>query len=189
LHGPHGLARYQRSDGQVIRRLPFASSEDVDASVAAAAAAFSAWRATPPLQRARILTRFRELMQRHQAELATIITEELGTVFLDAMGSIQRGIEVVEFACGAPHLFKGEHAESVGRGVDSHSLFQPLGVCAGITRLTFQRIVPMWMFPIALVCGNIFILKPSEKDPSASVMMAALLWAAPFISVCSRTAH
>lgn len=161
--------------GQVIRTVPFASSEDVHAAVAAAVAAFPQWSATPPLQRARILTRFRELMEQHQEEMAKIVSDEHGKVFLDAMGSIQRGIEVAEFACGAPHLLKGEHAESVGRGVDAHSRLQPLGVCAGITPFNFPVMVPMWMFPIALVCGNTFVLKPSEKDPSASVLIAELL--------------
>jgi malonate-semialdehyde dehydrogenase (acetylating) / methylmalonate-semialdehyde dehydrogenase len=166
------------STGQVVRTVPYANAEDVAAAVAAAAAAFPAWRATPPIRRARILTRFRALMEEHQKELARIISEEHGKVFLDAMGSVQRGIEVVEFACGAPHLLKGEHAESVGRGVDAHSRLQPLGVCAGITPFNFPAMVPMWMFPMALACGNTFVLKPSEKDPSASIRMAELLKAA-----------
>ena len=161
--------------GQVVRRVPLGDARDVDAAVKAASAAFPAWRATTPLRRARILARFRELMEQRQKDMARIISEEHGKVFLDAMGSIQRGIEVVEFAIGAPHLLKGEHAESVGRGVDSHSRLQPLGVCAGITPFNFPAMVPMWMFPVALVCGNTFVLKPSEKDPSASVMMAELL--------------
>jgi malonate-semialdehyde dehydrogenase (acetylating) / methylmalonate-semialdehyde dehydrogenase len=163
------------STGKVVRHVPFANAADVDAAVQAASAAFPAWRATPPLRRARILNKFCELMQRDQKALATIISEEHGKVFLDAMGSVQRGIEVAEFATGAPHLLKGEHSESVGRGVDAHSRFQPLGVCAGITPFNFPAMVPMWMFPVALVCGNTFILKPSEKDPSASIRMAELL--------------
>ena len=161
--------------GQVVRRVPLGDAQDVDAAVKAASAAFPAWRATTPLRRARIMSRFRELMEHHQKDMARVISEEHGKVFLDAMGSIQRGIEVVEFAIGAPHLLKGEHAESVGRGVDLHSRLQPLGVCAGITPFNFPAMVPMWMFPVALVCGNTFVLKPSEKDPSASVMMAGLL--------------
>jgi len=161
--------------GQVVRTVPFANREDVDAAVKAAVAAFPAWRSTPALRRARILTRFRELMEQHQKQLALIISEEHGKVFLDAMGSVQRGIEVIEFAAGAPHLLKGEHAGSVGRGVDAHSRLQPLGVCAGITPFNFPAMVPLWMFPIALACGNTFVLKPSEKDPSASVRMAELL--------------
>src|SRR5580765_7210152 len=161
--------------GQVIRTVPFADAADVDRAVKAAAAAFPAWRATTPLRRSRIINRFRELVELHQKELAAIVSEEHGKVFLDAMGSVQRGLEVLEFAVGAPHLLKGSHSESVGRGVDAHSRFQPLGVCAGITPFNFPAMVPMWMFPIALVCGNTFVLKPSEKDPSASVMMAELL--------------
>ena len=161
--------------GQVVRTVPFANANDVDAAVKAAGAAFPVWRATTPLGRARILSRFLELMRQHQKEIAALISEEHGKVFLDAMGSIQRGMEVVEFAIGAPHLLKGEHAESVGRDVDAHSRLQPLGVCAGITPFNFPAMVPMWMFPMALACGNTFVLKPSEKDPSASVRMAELL--------------
>ena len=161
--------------GEVTRTVPFAGGEDVDLAVRAAVAAFPAWRSTPPLRRARILTRFRELMEQHQKELASIVTDEHGKVLLDATGSVQRGIEVIEFAAGAPHLLKGEHAGSVGHGVDAHSRLQPLGVCAGITPFNFPVMVPLWMFPIALACGNTFVLKPSEKDPSASVRMAELL--------------
>jgi malonate-semialdehyde dehydrogenase (acetylating) / methylmalonate-semialdehyde dehydrogenase len=163
------------STGDVTKHVPFANRADVDAAVQAAVHAFPAWRATPALRRARILTRFRELLEQHQKELARIISEEHGKVFLDAMGSVQRGIEVVEFAAGAPHLLKGEHSGSVARGVDAYSRLQPLGVCAGITPFNFPAMVPLWMFPIALACGNTFVLKPSEKDPSASVQMAELL--------------
>src|SRR5262249_22355804 len=134
-----------------------------------------AWRDTPAVRRARILNRFRDLIEKHQKELAALITEEHGKVFLDAMGSIQRGIEVVEFAAGAPELLKGAYSEQVGRGVDAHSRLQPLGVCAGITPFNFPAMVPMWMFPMALACGNTFVLKPSEKDPSSSIRMAELL--------------
>ena len=161
--------------GQVIRTVPFANAADVDAAVKAAVAAFPAWSATPPVRRARILNKFRELIEIHQKELAVLISEEHGKVFLDAMGSIQRGIEVVEFAVGAPELLKGAYSEQVGRGVDAHSRLQPLGVCAGITPFNFPAMVPMWMFPMALACGNTFILKPSEKDPSSAVFMAELL--------------
>ena len=163
------------STGETIRSVPYADAADVDRAVQAAARAFPAWSATTPLRRARILTRFRELLETHQRELAGLITEEHGKVFADAQGSVQRGIEVVEFACGAPHLLKGEHAGSVARGVDAYSRLQPLGVCAGITPFNFPAMVPLWMFPIALACGNTFVLKPSEKDPSPSVRMAELL--------------
>ncbi len=171
--GRHGDVT-NASTGQVVRTVPFANAADVDRAVKAAAAAFPEWRATPALKRARILTRFRELMEQHQKEIAAIVSEEHGKVFLDAMGSVQRGIEVIEFAAGAPHLLKGEHAASVGRNIDSFSILQPLGVCAGITPFNFPAMVPLWMFPIALACGNTFVLKPSEKDPSASVRIAEL---------------
>jgi malonate-semialdehyde dehydrogenase (acetylating) / methylmalonate-semialdehyde dehydrogenase len=161
--------------GQVVRLVPFANATDVDRAVQSAARAFVEWRQTTPLKRARILTAFRELLERDQKEIARIVSEEHGKVFLDAMGSVQRGIEVVEFAAGAPHLLKGEHLEMVGRDVDAYSCLQPLGVCAGITPFNFPAMVPLWMFPVALACGNTFVLKPSEKDPSASVKMAELL--------------
>ena len=140
--------------GQVVRLVPFADARDVDAAVTAARAAFPAWRATPPLRRARILARFRELMERDQKKIATVISEEHGKVFLDAMGEVQRGIEVVEFAAGGPHLLKGAHSESVGRGVDAHSRLEPVGVCAGITPFNFPAMVPMWMFPLRSSAGT-----------------------------------
>jgi malonate-semialdehyde dehydrogenase (acetylating)/methylmalonate-semialdehyde dehydrogenase len=161
--------------GRVIRTVPFASAADVNAAVAAAQAALPAWRDTPSLRRARLLMRFRELMLKHQQELATLVTEEHGKVNLDAMGSVLRGIEVIEFVTAAPHLLKGSHSSDVGRGVDAHSRLQPLGVCAGITPFNFPVMVPLWMFPVALACGNTFVLKPSESDPSPSVLMAKLL--------------
>jgi malonate-semialdehyde dehydrogenase (acetylating)/methylmalonate-semialdehyde dehydrogenase len=163
------------STGAQVRCVPMADATDVDAAVQSARRAFPAWRSTTPLRRARILTRFRELLEANQKRLATLISEEHGKVFLDAMGSVQRGIEVVEFAAGAPHLLKGSFSEAVGRDVDAYSVLQPLGVCAGITPFNFPAMVPLWMMPIALACGNTFILKPSEKDPSASVVMAELL--------------
>ena len=163
------------STGAVIRSVPLGDQQDVDRAVAAATAAFPAWSALPPMRRARIFTRFLELLTAHQRELAALVSEEHGKVFLDAMGSVQRGIEVVEFVCGAPHLLKGEFAPSVGRDVDTYSRLEPIGVCAGITPFNFPAMVPLWMFPVALACGNTFVLKPSEKDPSPSVRMAQLL--------------
>lgn len=160
--------------GAVIRHVPLANVEDVNRAVAAAKAAFPNWRDTPPLRRSRILNKFRELLETHRAELAQLASEEHGKTLEDAAGSVQRGIEVVEFAVGAPHLLKGEHAENVGRGVDCHSMLQPIGVCVGITPFNFPAMVPMWMFPIAIACGNTFILKPSEKVPSCSLRMAEL---------------
>ena len=161
--------------GEVVRHVPLANAADVEAAVAAAAAALSAWRAAPPLRRARILMRFRELMNEHRKDLAAIITEEHGKTLSDAEGEVTRGIEVIEFATGIPHLLKGEFSENVGPEIDSFSLRQPLGVCVGITPFNFPAMVPMWMFPVALACGNTFVLKPSERDPSMSLRMAELL--------------
>jgi malonate-semialdehyde dehydrogenase (acetylating)/methylmalonate-semialdehyde dehydrogenase len=182
IHGARTTAESGRlgdvmnaSTGQLARRVQYAGASDVDRAVKAAAAAFPQWRDTPSLRRARVLSRFRELMERNQKAIAAVISEEHGKVFLDAMGSVQRGIEVIEFVVGAPHLLKGDFSDSVGGGVDAHSRLEPLGVCAGITPFNFPAMVPLWMFPVALACGNTFILKPSEKNPSASMMMAELL--------------
>jgi malonate-semialdehyde dehydrogenase (acetylating)/methylmalonate-semialdehyde dehydrogenase len=161
--------------GAIARRVAFASREEVDRAVATAAAAFSGWAALPPLRRARILMRFRDLVERDLERLAAIITAEHGKVLSDAKGELQRGLEVVEFAAGIPQLLKGEFTADVGSAVDSHSLRQPLGVVAGITPFNFPAMVPMWMFPVALACGNTFVLKPSEKDPSMSIELAQLL--------------
>ena len=161
--------------GEVLRHVPLADSEDVNGAAAAALAAWPAWRAAPSLRRARILMRFRELMEAHKKELARLVSQEHGKTIADAEGSITRGIEVVEFATGIPQLLKGEFSDNVGSGVDGFSMRQPLGVCAGITPFNFPAMVPMWMFPIALACGNSFILKPSERDPTMSLRMAELL--------------
>jgi malonate-semialdehyde dehydrogenase (acetylating)/methylmalonate-semialdehyde dehydrogenase len=166
---------YNPATGEIAARVPLASKEEAAWAVALAHAAFPAWAATPPLQRARVLFRFKELLDRHIDELARIITSEHGKVLSDARGEVVRGLEVVEFACGIPHLLKGEFSDNVGSGIDSWSLRQPVGVCAGITPFNFPAMVPMWMFPIALACGNTFILKPSEKDPSLAVGLAELL--------------
>src|SRR5438552_7669438 len=160
--------------GEVLRHVPFATAEDVDAAVAAAVAAFPAWKAAPALRRARVLMRFRELLEAHKKDLARLVSQEHGKTAADAEGSITRGIEVVEFATGIAHLLKGEFSDNVGTDVDSFSLRQPVGVCAGITPFNFPAMVPMWMFPIAIACGNTFILKPSERDPSMSLRMAEL---------------
>jgi malonate-semialdehyde dehydrogenase (acetylating) / methylmalonate-semialdehyde dehydrogenase len=161
--------------GQVTKRVVFADAGIIDSAAKAAAAALPAWRDTPPLRRARVMQRFLDLLQKNQKQLAQLVSEEHGKTLPDAMGSVQRGIEVVEFACGIPHLLKGEHAENVGTQVDTHTVRQPVGVCAGITPFNFPVMVPLWMFPMAIACGNTFILKPSEKVPSASVRMAELL--------------
>src|SRR5688500_12976454 len=160
--------------GKVVRRVPLCNAADIDAAVKAATSAFPGWRDTPPLRRARVMQKFLQLLQANQKELAGLVTEEHGKTLPDAMGSVQRGIEVVEFACGIPHLLKGEHSEDVGTGVDCHTVRQPVGVCAGITPFNFPVMVPLWMFPVAIACGNTFVLKPSEKVPSASMRMAEL---------------
>ncbi len=161
--------------GEVLRHVPLADAADVDAAVAAAKAAWPAWRGAPALRRARILMRFRELMETHKKDLARLVSQEHGKTVVDAEGSITRGIEVVEFATGIPQLLKGEFSDSVGTGVDGFSMRQSVGVCAGITPFNFPAMVPMWMFPVAIACGNTFILKPSERDPTMSLRMAELL--------------
>jgi malonate-semialdehyde dehydrogenase (acetylating)/methylmalonate-semialdehyde dehydrogenase len=166
---------FDPATGQVTKQVPLASAAEVDSTVAAARAAFTGWAATPPVQRARVMFRFRDLMDRHMDDMAALITAEHGKVLSDAKGSVQRGLEVVEFACGIPHLLKGEYTEDVGRAIDSYSVRQPLGVSAGIGPFNFPAMVPMWMFPVSIACGNSFILKPSEKVPSAANMMAELL--------------
>lgn len=163
------------STGKVTKQVALGSKADVDKAVAAAAAAFPAWAATPAPRRAAVMFRFKELIEKHADELARLITSEHGKVLSDARGSLQRGLEVVEFACGIPHLLKGEFSENVGTGIDAYSLRQPLGVCAGITPFNFPAMVPLWMFPVALACGNTFILKPSEKVPGCSMRLAELL--------------
>jgi malonate-semialdehyde dehydrogenase (acetylating) / methylmalonate-semialdehyde dehydrogenase len=166
---------YNPATGQVTKRVPFCDAAVIDAAVKSAAAAFPAWRDTPPLRRARVMQDFLMLLKKNQKQLAQLVTEEHGKTLPDAMGSVQRGIEVVEFACGIPHLLKGEYSENVGTQVDTHTLRQPVGVCVGITPFNFPVMVPLWMLPMAIACGNTFILKPSEKVPSASVRMAELL--------------
>jgi malonate-semialdehyde dehydrogenase (acetylating)/methylmalonate-semialdehyde dehydrogenase len=164
--------------GEVLRHVPLSTAADVSAAVAAAVEAWPAWRAAPALRRARVLMRFRELLEQQKKELARLVTEEHGKTLSDAEGSITRGIEVIEFATGIPHLLKGEFSDNVGSDVDSFSLRQSLGVCAGITPFNFPAMVPLWMFPIAIACGNTFVLKPSERDPSLSLRMAELAQAA-----------
>ena len=166
---------FHPASGRLASRVPLATDAEVDAAVQAAAAAFPAWAAQPPLRRARVLFRFREIFERRLDEVAALITNEHGKVNSDARGEATRGLEVVEFATGIPQLLKGEFTEQVGGGIDSWSMRQPLGVVAGITPFNFPAMVPMWMFPIALACGNTFVLKPSERDPSASLLLAEML--------------
>jgi malonate-semialdehyde dehydrogenase (acetylating) / methylmalonate-semialdehyde dehydrogenase len=167
---------YDPATGQVTGTVDFATAADVGAAVAAAAEAFTAWRGVSLARRASVMFAFRELIRQHTGELAALITAEHGKVAADAAGEVARGLEVVEFACGIPHLLKGGYSENVSTGVDSYSIRQPVGVVAGITPFNFPAMVPMWMFPIAIACGNTFVLKPSEKDPSASLLLARL-WA------------
>jgi malonate-semialdehyde dehydrogenase (acetylating)/methylmalonate-semialdehyde dehydrogenase len=166
---------YNPATGQVQALVPLANRTELDAAVAAARAAFPEWSAQPPLRRARVLFRFRELFEHHIEEFAQILTSEHGKVLSDARGEATRGLENIEFATGIPQLLKGEFTEQVGAGIDSWSVRQPLGVVAGITPFNFPTMVPLWMAPLALACGNCFILKPSERDPSASILIAELL--------------
>ncbi len=166
---------FNPATGRPVRQVALADRPTVEAAIAAAAAAYPEWRALPPMKRARIMFRFKELLEAHADEVVALITEEHGKVLNDALGEFQRGVEIVEYACGAPELLKGEHSKNVGPDIDSWSEFQPLGVVAGITPFNFPAMVPMWMYPMALVCGNTFVLKPSERDPSASLYIAGLL--------------
>ena len=166
---------FNPAEGVVKARVAQATVQTVDQAVAAAKAAFPEWSEQSALRRARILFRFKELLDQHHKELAAIITREHGKVLSDAMGEVTRGIEVVEFACGAPHLAKTSYSDNIGGGIDNWNLRQPLGVCAGITPFNFPVMVPLWMIPMALATGNTFILKPSERDPSASLLLAELL--------------
>jgi malonate-semialdehyde dehydrogenase (acetylating)/methylmalonate-semialdehyde dehydrogenase len=158
---------FNPATGEVTGRLTLGSALDVDIAVKAAQAAFPAWAATPPHVRARVMFRFRDLIERHLDRLAAIITAEHGKVISDAKGELIRGLEVVEFACGIPQVLKGEYSEQVGKSIEAVSFRQPLGVVAGITPFNFPAMVPMWMFPVALACGNTFILKPSERDQAS----------------------
>jgi len=165
---------YNPATGQVTKQVPYCDAAAIDAAVKAAAAALPEWRDASILRRARVMQKYLALLQANQKEIARAITDEHGKTLPDAMGSVQRGIEVVEFACGIPQLLKGEYSENVGTAVDTHTVRQPVGVCAGITPFNFPAMVPLWMFPMAIACGNTFILKPSEKVPSASIRMAEL---------------
>ena len=166
---------FNPATGQVARQVALAGKSTVEEAIAAAEAAYPAWRDTPPLKRARIMFRFKELLEQNADRVVALITEEHGKVLNDAMGEFSRGVEVIEYACGAPEFLKGEHSKNVGPAIDSWSEFQPLGVVAGITPFNFPAMVPMWMYPMAIVCGNTFVLKPSERDPSAPMLVAELL--------------
>ncbi len=166
---------YNPATGEVAREVQLADQETVERAIAAAAAAYPAWRQTPPMKRARIMFRFKELLEQNEDRIVALLTEEHGKVLADARGELRRGIENVEYACGAPELLKGEHNRNAGPNIDSWSEMQPLGVVAGITPFNFPAMVPLWMYPLALVCGNTFVLKPSERDPSSAMLVAELL--------------
>jgi len=173
----HGRSQdvFNPATGKVVRQVALASKATVIDAIAAAEAAFPAWRNTPVAKRARIMFRFKELLEQNADRVVALLTEEHGKVLHDALGEFSRGVEIVEYACGAPELLKGEHSKNVGPAMDSWSEFQPLGVVAGITPFNFPAMVPMWMYPMAIVCGNTFVLKPSERDPSAPMLVAELL--------------
>ena len=161
--------------GEVVGKVPLANRGDVESAIAAAKDAFPAWAATTPSRRAAILFKYYNLLHQHKNELAELVTREHGKTLEDARGSVQRGIEVVEFACGMPHLLKGNYSEAVGTGIDNYSVRQPLGVCVGITPFNFPAMIGLWMFPLAIGCGNTFVLKPSERDPSCGLRLAELM--------------
>ena len=166
---------YNPAIGAVVKKVPLAAGDEVRHAVTAAQEAFPAWAAVPAGRRTQIMFNFRELIRTNMAELAELVSCEHGKTLDDAKGSITRGLEVVEFACGIPQMLKGEYSASVARGVDSWSMRQPLGVCVGITPFNFPAMVPMWMFPIAIACGNTFVLKPSERNPSCPLRLAELM--------------
>ena len=160
---------FNPATGEQESEVKLGSKSDLDEAVDIAKKAFETWSLKPPIQRARIMFKFKELIEKNSDELTKMIVSEHGKVYEDAKGSLTRGLEVVEFACGIPQVLKGEFTENVGTDIDSWSIRQPLGVCAGITPFNFPAMVPMWMFPMAIACGNTFVLKPSEKDPSCSI--------------------
>ena len=165
---------FNPATGEQVAEVNLANNADVDAAVAAAQAALPGWSALPPLRRARIMFAYNELILKHTDELAEMITTEHGKTIEDAKGDILRGREVVEFACGIPHLLRGDFTEDVGTGVDAYTIRQPVGVCAGITPFNFPAMIPLWMFPLSIACGNTFILKPSERDPSCPIRLVEL---------------
>ncbi|HWK35477.1 aldehyde dehydrogenase family protein, partial [Sphingomonas sp.] len=177
--GGAGAARqgdvFNPNTGQVQAQVPFGTAATLDAAVAAAQAAQPAWAATNPQRRARVMFKFKELVEANIDELAELLASEHGKVVADAKGDVQRGLDVIEFACGIPHVLKGEYTQGAGPGIDVYSMRQPLGIGAGITPFNFPAMIPMWMFGVAIACGNAFILKPSERDPSVPVRLAELM--------------
>jgi malonate-semialdehyde dehydrogenase (acetylating)/methylmalonate-semialdehyde dehydrogenase len=171
---------YNPATGEQIASLPLSTPAEVAGAVATAAAAAAGWGATPPLKRVKPMFRFKELLERHADDIARAISQEHGKTHADALGELARGIDVVDFACGIPHLLKGEYSRNVGPEIDSWSDRQPLGVVAGVTPFNFPAMVPMWMYPVAVACGNTFVLKPSERDPSAPMLIWELFQEAGF---------
>jgi malonate-semialdehyde dehydrogenase (acetylating)/methylmalonate-semialdehyde dehydrogenase len=165
---------FNPASGSAEKRVLLADKATVEAAIASAEKAYPAWRATPPLKRARVMSKLKNLLEMHAEKICALLTAEHGKVAGDAMGELQRGIENVEFASYAPELLKGEHTRNVGPGIDSWSEFQALGVTAGITPFNFPVMVPLWMWPMAVACGNTFVLKPSERDPSSALLVAQL---------------
>ncbi|MES2205582.1 MAG: CoA-acylating methylmalonate-semialdehyde dehydrogenase [Pseudomonadota bacterium] len=178
IDSTHTQDVYNPATGEVTKRVALASQATVEKAILSAQAAFPSWRETPPAKRARIMFQFKQLLELNAEKICALITEEHGKVLSDAMGELQRGIENVEYACYAPELLKGEHSKNVGVAIDSWSEFQPLGVVAGITPFNFPVMVPLWMWPLAVMCGNTFILKPSEKTPSSTLFIAELAYQA-----------
>jgi len=166
---------FNPSTGQAVRKVELASRATVQEAIDSAKAAFPAWRNTPPAKRAQVMFRFKQLLEQNEAKISQMISEEHGKTLEDAAGELKRGIENVEFACAAPEVLKGEYSRNVGPNIDAWSDFQPLGVVAGITPFNFPAMVPLWMYPLAIACGNAFILKPSERDPSSTLFIAQLL--------------
>jgi len=166
---------YNPATGEAAATLPLSTAAELDAAVASAKAAFPAWADTPPMKRARVMFKFKDLLEQNADRIAKAISAEHGKTHDDALGEVQRGLEVVEFACGIPHLLKGEYSRNVGPAIDTYSDRQALGVVAGITPFNFPCMVPLWMYPVAIACGNTFILKPSERDPGAAMLVAELL--------------
>ena len=166
---------FDPNTGQVQASLCLGGADDIVAAVEAAKKVQPEWAATNPQRRARVMFKFKQLLEDNMDELAALLSSEHGKVIADSKGDVQRGLEVIEFACGIPHLLKGEYTEGAGPGIDIYAMRQPLGVVAGITPFNFPAMIPMWMFGIAIACGNAFILKPSEKDPSVPVRLAELM--------------
>ena len=180
---------YNPATGEVVAKLPLSTLDEINAVVAAAKAAAASWGATPPMKRVAPMFRFKELLQKNADAIARAISTEHGKTHPDALGELQRGIEVVDFACGIPHLLKGEYSRNIGPDIDSWSDRQPLGVVAGITPFNFPAMVPMWMFPVAVACGNTFVLKPSERDPSAPMLIWELFQEAGFPAGVFNVVH